>query len=126
GSSINARDILKHLREIMSANLLASGAIATLVSIDRNGKYGLLTETALLLEHLEKNHRHEIGVKVYDPHTLAQHDTPNPNPHVADLTGTPSVAEAAVLATGARLIIPKHIANHSHGSSTIAIGRITP
>nr|WP_284303673.1 cobalamin biosynthesis protein [Mobilicoccus caccae] len=43
------------------------------------------------------------------------------SPDAAEAVGTPSVAEAAVLAEGAELVVPKHV----RPGSTVAIGRVT-
>ncbi|GAA1602107.1 hypothetical protein GCM10009742_57970 [Kribbella karoonensis] len=51
---------------------------------------------------------------------LADQPAPTPSAQVAHLKTTPSVAEAAVLATGAELLVPKH----KTPNTTIAVGRL--
>jgi cobalamin biosynthesis protein CbiG len=51
---------------------------------------------------------------------LARQPVPNPSAAIERLAGTPSVAEAAVLAFGAELLMPKRVS----GGVTIAIGRL--
>ncbi len=52
--------------------------------------------------------------------TLAAHRVPRPSPRVAAAVGTPSVAEAAVLAEGAVLVVAKTVL----GLCTVAVGRL--
>jgi cobalamin biosynthesis protein CbiG len=58
-------------------------------------------------------------VKGYPASTLSAREVPHPSRRVGAAVGTPSVAEAAVLATGARLVVPKT----ARGRCTVAIGR---
>lgn len=51
---------------------------------------------------------------------LAHLPAPNPSPVVTQAVGTPSVAEAAVLAEGAELVVPKRRSN----TVTVAVGRV--
>jgi 5,6-dimethylbenzimidazole synthase len=61
---------------------------------------------------------HEI--RTFSKAELAAQPVPTPSEHVDELTGTPSVAEAAVLAAGAQLIVPKQ----RSAGATVAIGRL--
>lgn len=54
------------------------------------------------------------------PDELGRQSVPTPSDRVEALTGTPSVAEAAVLSTGARLIVPKR----RSANATVAVGRL--
>jgi cobalt-precorrin 5A hydrolase / precorrin-3B C17-methyltransferase len=47
-------------------------------------------------------------------------EVPNPSPVVRDAVGTPSVAEASVLASGAELVVEKR----KSGMATVAVGRL--
>jgi 5,6-dimethylbenzimidazole synthase len=58
------------------------------------------------------------GLRTFSKDELAQQSVPTPSAQVEHLKGTPSVAEAAVLATGARLLVPKR----QTPNTTIAIG----
>ncbi|MFD7157149.1 5,6-dimethylbenzimidazole synthase [Kribbella sp. NPDC059898] len=53
---------------------------------------------------------------------LSAQPAPTPSAQVAHLKHTPSVAEAAVLATGAELLLPKH----KTPNTTVAVGRRVP
>jgi cobalt-precorrin 5A hydrolase/precorrin-3B C17-methyltransferase len=55
----------------------------------------------------------------HDAGKLSAVEVPNPSPVVAGAVGTPSVAEAAVLACGAELLVEKRKSKNS----TVAIGR---
>lgn len=57
-------------------------------------------------------------LRTFSNEELAQQQVPTPSERVDQLKGTPSVAEAAVLATGAHLLIPKR----QTPNATIAIG----
>ncbi|RZT26391.1 cob(II)yrinic acid a,c-diamide reductase [Kribbella sp. VKM Ac-2569] len=57
-------------------------------------------------------------LRTFSNEELAEQPVPTPSAQVEQLKGTPSVAEAAVLATGAQLLIPKR----QTPNATIAIG----
>jgi cobalt-precorrin 5A hydrolase/precorrin-3B C17-methyltransferase len=61
-----------------------------------------------------------MGARVtgYPPSILAAQDVPHPSPAVRLAVTTPSVAEAAVLAAGARLVVPKTVRDRC----TVAVG----
>jgi 5,6-dimethylbenzimidazole synthase len=59
-------------------------------------------------------------LRAIPPSELAEQATPNPSEHVEHLTGTPSVAEAAVLVAGAELLVPKR----RSANATAAVGRL--
>ncbi len=54
------------------------------------------------------------------PEELAEQQVPTPSDQVERLAGIPSVAEAAVLSTGAQLIVPKR----RSANATAAIGTL--
>jgi cobalt-precorrin 5A hydrolase/precorrin-3B C17-methyltransferase len=58
----------------------------------------------------------------YSPATLAAVPVPNPSPAVLAAVGTPSVAEAAALAGGGDLVVPKR----KSAMATVAVARIRP
>ena len=66
----------------------------------------------------------QLGVPfiTYPADVLANVTVPNPSDAPQAAVGTPSVAEASVVAHGADLIVEKH----KNGEATIAIGRIAP
>ncbi|WP_432892688.1 5,6-dimethylbenzimidazole synthase [Kribbella sp. CA-245084] len=59
-------------------------------------------------------------LRAISPAELAEQPAPNPSQHVEHLAGTPSVAEAAVLAAGAELLVPKR----RSANATAAVGRL--
>jgi cobalt-precorrin 5A hydrolase/precorrin-3B C17-methyltransferase len=61
-----------------------------------------------------------VPLRFYVAEELAQAKVPNPSPVVAGAVGTPSVAEAAVLTSGAELLLEKR----KTGNATAAIGRL--
>jgi cobalt-precorrin 5A hydrolase/precorrin-3B C17-methyltransferase len=60
-----------------------------------------------------------VPIRTFPAATLASHDTPNPSETVQAAVGTPSVAEAAVLAAGADLVVEKR----ATAACTLAVGR---
>ncbi|GAA3151245.1 hypothetical protein GCM10010530_83110 [Kribbella aluminosa] len=76
---------------------------------------GRESEPALrqLADHLD------VELRTFTKDELADQPAPTPSDQVAHLKGTPSVAEAAVQATGAELLVPKH----KTSNTTVAVGR---
>lgn len=99
------------LRESLASTGLALASVAALTSVDAKAD-----EPGLLA--LAK----ELGVPpiVFSAETLAAQDVPNPSAAPLAAVGTPSVAEASVLAYGADLIVEKR----RTPEATCAIGRI--
>ena len=54
-----------------------------------------------------------VPLKTYAAEALAQVDVPTPSAIVARHVGTPSVAEAAALLSGTRLLVPKTRSEHA-------------
>lgn len=92
---------------------LAKASIAALTSVDAKADEPGLRELA-----------DELGVPftTHAAEVLADIDVPNPSDAPARAVGTPSVAEAAVLASGADLVVPKR----KTPDATCAIGRLRP
>jgi cobalt-precorrin 5A hydrolase/precorrin-3B C17-methyltransferase len=61
-----------------------------------------------------------MTVRFYSAGRLAAVDTPNPSSVVREAVGTPSVSEAAVLVSGAELVLPKR----KSAMATVALGRL--
>jgi len=61
-------------------------------------------------------------LRTYPPATLAAVPVPNPSPAVQAAVGTPSVAEAAALAAGGDLLVPKR----KSAMATVAVARLRP
>lgn len=105
------------LRELLDATLaeagLALGSIATLASVDAKADEPGLIELAATLG---------VPLATYTAETLARQPVPNPSAAPERAVGTPSVAEAAVLARGAELVVEKR----KTPDATCAIGRLAP
>ena len=105
------------LADLLAATLaehdLARASIAALTSVDAKADEPALLALAAELGVPFNTHRAE---------TLAGIEVPNPSRYPADAVGTPSVAEAAVLAQGAELIVEKR----KNAEATIAVGRLAP
>ena len=99
------------LTETLAAHDLALESVTAITTVDlKAGEIGLL--------QLVK----QLGVPLLDftPETLAEQDVPTPSALVQGHVGTPSVAEASVLAQGAELLVPKQ----RNSDATCAVGRI--
>jgi cobalt-precorrin 5A hydrolase/precorrin-3B C17-methyltransferase len=107
----SAAEILGLLDSSLREARLSPKSVARLASIDvKSGESGLLEAAE------------EIGVPIsfHTAGELAAVEVPNPSPAVAGAVGTPSVAEAAVLVSGARLLWEKR----KSPNATVAIGRL--
>lgn len=117
GMGCNAGTSVDHLRELLHRTLREAGltadSVSALVSHDvKAGELGLVKLA------------HELGVPylTYDSEELSRHEVPTPSAVVAAAVGSPSVSEAAVLARGAELLVPKQ----KSSDATCALGRIRP
>jgi cobalt-precorrin 5A hydrolase/precorrin-3B C17-methyltransferase len=106
----SAGEILDLLDSALREAGLARKSVAALASID------VKSDEAGLLEAADS-----LGapLRFYPAEELAAAEVPNPSPVVAGAVGTPSVAEAAVLASGAGLVLEKRKSKNA----TVAIGR---
>ena len=104
------------VRTAITESLLAAevgvDGVAAIVTVDAKPANPALLELARLL-----------GVPLYrlPADLLAQQPVPNPSAVAQRLIGTPSVAEAAVLAFGAELLLPKRVSQ----GVTVAVGRMS-
>jgi len=115
GLGCNAGTEVDVLRELLRTTLadagLAQASITALTTVDAKAdEPGLVALPA------------ELGVDLvpYPAQTLATQDVPNPSDAPLRAVGTPSVAEASVLAHGAELIVEKQ----RTPQATCAIGRL--
>jgi len=115
GMGCNRGTDVAHLRELLERTLaehgLALESVAAITTVDlKAGEIGLL--------QLVK----QLGVKLidYPADELAAQPVPTPSAMVEGHVGTPSVAEASVLAHGAELIVAKQRST----DATCAVGRI--
>jgi cobalt-precorrin 5A hydrolase/precorrin-3B C17-methyltransferase len=107
----SAAEILSLLDSALHEAGLSRKSIRTLSSIDVKSDEAGLLEAA-----------NSLGVPIYfhSAEELAAADVPNPSPVVARAVGTPSVAEASVIASGAKLLLEKR----KSSNATVAIGRL--
>lgn len=115
GMGCNSGTDVEHLhallREALAGAGLAAESVAALTTIDaKAGEIGLLQLAARLRLHL----------RPFPAATLAEVAVPTPSTVVAGHVGSPSVAEASVLARGAVLLVPKRKST----DATCAIGRL--
>ena len=113
GCSRGARagEILGLLDRSLQEAGLSKKSIASLTSIEaKSAEQGLLEAAK------------ELGVplRFYAAEELSVMDVPNPSSVVKDAVGTPSVAEASVLASGAELVVEKRKSENA----TVAVGRL--
>ncbi|MFT4109892.1 precorrin-3B C(17)-methyltransferase [Propionicimonas sp.] len=90
---------------------LALGSLAAITSVAAKADETGLVELAA-----------DLGVPfvTYAADVLAAHEVPNPSAHAEQAVGTPSVAEASVLAHGAQLVVHKR----KTAEATCAVGRL--
>ena len=101
------------LEQVLAEEGLAQASVAALTSVDAKADEAGLIELAGRLG---------VPFVTYPAATLANIAVPNPSAHADQAVGTPSVAEASVIAHGAQLIVEKR----KNPDATVAIGRLTP
>ncbi len=106
-----AEEILALLRNTLREGGLSPKSVAFLASVEAKYDEAGLREAADSLG---------VPLRFYVAEELAQAKVPNPSPVVAGAVGTPSVAEAAVLTSGAELLLEKR----KTANATAAIGRL--
>ncbi|MDQ4002612.1 MAG: precorrin-3B C(17)-methyltransferase [Actinomycetota bacterium] len=106
-----AEEILALLRNTLREGGLSLKSVAFLASVEAKYDEAGLREAADSLG---------VPLRFYVAEELAQAKVPNPSPVVAGAVGTPSVAEAAVLTSGAELLLEKR----KTANATAAIGRL--
>ncbi|QIN82241.1 precorrin-3B C(17)-methyltransferase [Rubrobacter tropicus] len=106
-----AGEILALLRASLEEAGLSEKSLSALASID------VKRDEAGLLEAAE---RLGVPLRFYPAEALAAVETPNPSSVVRDAVGTPSVAEASVVVSGADLVSEKR----KSGMATVAVGRL--
>jgi cobalt-precorrin 5A hydrolase / precorrin-3B C17-methyltransferase len=107
----SAGEILDLLDSALREAGLSRKSVAALASIDVKSDEAGLLEAADTLS---------VPLRFYSAGELAAVEVPNPSPVVTGAVGTPSVAEAAVLASGAELLLEKRKSKNA----TVAIGRL--
>jgi cobalt-precorrin 5A hydrolase/precorrin-3B C17-methyltransferase len=106
-----AGEILSLLDSSLDEAGLSKESVAALASIDaKRDETGLLDAAKSL----------GVPVHFHPAEVLSTTEPPNPSEVVRDAVGTPSVAEAAVLVSGAELVAEKR----KFGMATVAVGRL--
>ncbi len=111
GTPVEALDTL--LTQTLAEAGLARASITALTSVDAKSDEEGLVELAGRLG---------VPFVTHPADVLAVQDAPNPSAAPAAAVGTPSVAEASVLAQGASLLVEKR----KTSEATIALGRLAP
>ena len=105
------------VRELVEASLGEAGlsreSVAAVATVDLKADEQALLDLAAELD---------VPLSVFPAAELAPQPVPNPSRTVDAEVGTPSVAEAAVLARGANLLVEKRKSAHA----TVAVGRLRP
>ena len=104
-------EILALIRASLDDAGLSEKSVAALTSVDAKADETGLLEAARVLG---------LPVRFHTAAVLAQTEVPNPSKVVEQAVGTPSVAEAAVIAEGAELVVEKR----KSAMATAAIGRL--
>ena len=107
----SAGEILGLLRASLAEAGLSEGSVAALASIEAKRDEAGLLEAAESLG---------IPLRFYSAESLSAVEAPNPSSVVRDAVGTPSVSEAAVLVSGAELVLQKR----KSAMATVAFGRL--
>ncbi|MFL6033283.1 MAG: precorrin-3B C(17)-methyltransferase [Rubrobacteraceae bacterium] len=108
---VRAEEILTLLHRSLEEAGLSQKSVASLASVEaKSDETGLLEAAG------------ELGVplRFHAAQELSAIEVPNPSSVVKDAVGTPSVAEASVLASGAKLLAEKR----KSGMATVAVGRL--
>ena len=106
-----AEEILALIAAALRDAGLSERSVAALASIDvKRDEAGLLDAADAL----------GMPVRFFSAAELSPVEVPNPSPVVAGAVGTPSVAEAAVLVSGAELLVEKRKSENA----TVAVGRL--
>ncbi|MFI5734660.1 5,6-dimethylbenzimidazole synthase [Kribbella sp. NPDC051587] len=111
GVGLRAGTSYRELRDLVTEAVADAGRVRILITVD-----GRESEPAVqrLAAHLGAE------LQTVAPAELRRQNVPSPSEQVDGLAGTPSVAEAAVLSTGAELVVPKR----KSGAATVAVGRL--
>jgi cobalt-precorrin 5A hydrolase/precorrin-3B C17-methyltransferase len=107
----SAGETLELLHRSLEEAGLSKKSVASLASVEAK------SDEAGLLEAAE---RLGVPLRFYAAAELSAMEVPNPSAAVEDAVGTPSVAEASVLASGAELLVEKRKSTNA----TVAVGRL--
>ncbi len=108
---VKGEEILTLLDTALREAGLSRASVASLASIDLKRDEAGLLEAANTMG---------VSLRFHSTEELSRMDVPNPSPAVARAVGAPSVAEAAVLVSGAELLVQKR----KSANATVAAGRL--
>ncbi|HWI45495.1 MAG TPA: precorrin-3B C(17)-methyltransferase, partial [Rubrobacter sp.] len=108
---VGAEEILDLLRRSLAEAGLTEKSVAALASIDVKRDEAGLLEAAQMLD---------VTIHFHSAQALRAVEAPNPSELVREAVGTPSVAEAAVVSSGAELVLEKR----KSANVTVAVGRL--
>ncbi|MBK8463119.1 MAG: precorrin-3B C(17)-methyltransferase [Nigerium sp.] len=108
-----AEAVLALAEQTLAEAELAAASVAAVTSVDAKADEPAIVALA---------ERFGVPFVTYPADVLAAQEVPNPSDYPAKAVGTPSVAEASVLAHGAALIVEKR----KNPDATCAIGRLAP
>jgi histidinol-phosphate aminotransferase len=108
---VRIRDLRMAMGECLSAAGVRARDVVAIVSVDAKQAEPALQELAEMLN---------VPLRTLPANQLAGQAVPNPSAVTEAAVGTPSVAEAAVVAFGGELVVPKY----SSRGVTLAIGRV--
>lgn len=108
---VGIRDVRMAMGQALSMAGLRARDVIAIATVDAKQHEAALHEMADVLG---------VPLKLLPAGLLAEQHVPNPSQAAERLAGVPSVAEAAVLASDAQLIRPKHV----YRGVTVAVGRL--
>ncbi|GAA3592761.1 hypothetical protein GCM10022223_04380 [Kineosporia mesophila] len=108
---VGIRDVRMAMGQALSVAGVRARDVVAIATVDAKQNEEALLELADVLG---------VPLKLLPADVLAVQQVPNPSPATERLVGVPSVAEAAVLASDARLIGAKH----TYRGVTVAVGRL--
>jgi hypothetical protein len=115
GRGVHADEVVRLVTGVLDAAGLPLDEVAELATVEaRAAEPGLLRAAALL----------GVPLAAYPASALARVRVPHPSPVARAAVGTPSVAEAAALLRGGRLVVPKTVSSSRPARATCAVARL--
>jgi 5,6-dimethylbenzimidazole synthase len=111
GVGLRAGTSYRELRDLVTEAVADAGKVRILITVDGRESEPAVQRLAAYLG---------AELQTVAPAELRRQNVPNPSEQVDSLAGTPSVAEAAVLSTGAELVVRKRKSD----AATVAVGRL--
>jgi precorrin-4 C11-methyltransferase/precorrin-2 C(20)-methyltransferase len=108
-STADATEAVEAALSVLAEAGLSPAGVGRVATIDRRAQHPAVVATA---------ERFQAEIVSFSPEELAHIAVPSASEAVRRAVGTPSVAEAATIAAGGRLLVPKHI----RGRVTVAVG----